>query len=98
MGVGIEDLIGRQRAEVATIARKHGARNVRVFGSVARSEAGRDSDVDLLVEMEAGRSLFDLIELELELRALLGRPVDVVTEAGLSPYLRESIVREALPL
>lgn len=98
MGIGIEDVIGERRAEVEAIAAKHGARNLRVFGSLARSEAHRESDVDLLVEMEPGRSLFDLADLESELGELLGRPVDVVTEAGLSPYLRDSILREALPL
>jgi uncharacterized protein len=94
--MGIDDLIGERKAEIATIARKHGARNLRVFGSAARADARADSDLDLLVEMETDRSLLDLIDLEHELQALLGRPVDVVTEAGLSPYLRESILQEAL--
>jgi len=80
------------------LAEKHGARNVRVFGSFARGDAGPDSDVDLLVDMEPGRSLLDIGELMLDLRGLLGRKVDIVTEASLYWLLRRKILREARPL
>ncbi len=80
------------------IARNRGARRIRVFGSVARGEGSPTSDVDFLVDMEPGRSLLDLIGLQLDLQDLLGRPVDVVAEGGVSPYLAETIEREARPL
>lgn len=90
-------LAGR-RAEVLRIAEAHGARNVRVFGSQARGDADPGSDVDLLVELEPGRSLLDLIGLTRELEDLLGRQVDVVTERGISEHLRARIEAEAEPL
>lgn len=80
------------------MAKKRGAYNVRVFGSVARDEAREESDVDFLVEMERGRSLLDLSGLCLDLEKLLGRKVDVVTEGSLSPYLKDRILKEATPL
>jgi uncharacterized protein len=80
------------------LATQHGARNVRVFGSVARGEDRPDSDVDLLVDVEPGRSLLDVIALEQDLEVLLGRPVDVQTDAGLSPYLQQRILAEAAAL
>lgn len=79
-------------------AARHGAYNLRVFGSVARGEADMASDVDLLVDLEAGRSLIDLGALLVELEAELGMPVDVVTEAGLRPAIRASVLRDAVPL
>lgn len=86
------------REEISRIAAAHGARNVRVFGSAGRGEAGVASDLDLLVDMSEGCSLFDLIALSNELEDALGVEVDVVTEAGLSPYLRERILSEAVAL
>jgi len=86
------------RSEIARIAAAHGARNVRVFGSAGRREAGPASDLDLLVEMSEGRNLFDLIALSNELEDALGLEVDVVTEGGLSPYLRDRILDEAVAL
>jgi predicted nucleotidyltransferase len=86
------------REEIAQIAAAHGARNVRVFGSAGREEATNDSDLDLLVEMSEGRNLFDLIALSNDLEDALGIEVDVVTEGSLSPYLRESILGEAVAL
>jgi len=80
------------------IAAKYGARKVRVFGSVARGEADGQSDVDFLVEMEQGRSLLDLGGLQMELEALLGCSVDVVTERALKARVREHVLREAVPL
>jgi hypothetical protein len=85
------------REDIARIATEHGAHNVRVFGSAGREEAGAH-DLDLLVEMAQGRNLFDLIALSQELEDALGVHVDVLTEAGLSPYLRERILSEAVPL
>ena len=71
---------------------------MRVFGSTARGTADRDSDVDFLVDLEAGRSLLDLGELLMDLHDLLGRPVDVVTERGLRPAMRDRALREAVAL
>jgi hypothetical protein len=96
--VGQNDLLASHRREILDLAEKHGARNVRVFGSFARGEAGPESDLDLLVDMEPGRSLFDMGELMLDLRDLLGRKVDIVTEASLYWLLRRRILREARPL
>jgi len=86
------------RDVLVAAAARHGARNLRVFGSVARGAERADSDVDVLVELDAGRSLIDLIALKQELEDLLGRDVDVVTEGSLSPYIREAVLREAVPV
>lgn len=83
---------------IRELAARHGARNVRVFGSRARGEARADSDLDLLVEFEAGRSLLDAIALEQDLADMLGYPVQVITPAGLSPFLRERVMAEAVAL
>jgi len=91
-------LLTDKREEILRIAARHGARNVRVFGSVARGLADQDSDVDLLVEIEEGRSLLDRIALMQELEDLLARKVDVVTESSLYWLLRRRILREAKPL
>lgn len=91
-------LLDRHRDEILALAKMRGARNIRVFGSVARDEATTDSDVDILVDMEPGRSLLDLTGLQLDLEELLGRDVDVVTENGLSPYLKDRILAEATPI
>ena len=91
------DLQGR-RNEILKIAASHGARNVRLFGSAARGEDRPDSDLDLLVEMESGRSLLDLVGLGQDLEELLRRKVDVVTDAGIHPVLRARILADARPL
>ncbi len=96
--MGIDEILKRRREEILRIAAKHGAHNVRVFGSVARGEAGPDSDVDFLVEMEKGRSLFDLGGLLMDLQELLGRPIDVVTEKGLRDRIRPRVLRDAVSL
>jgi hypothetical protein len=93
-----DDLLRERRDEILRIAAKHGARNVRVFGSAARGEAGDESDVDLLVEFEPGRTRLDQAALVVELEELLGRKVDVVTEGGLHWLLRRRILKEARPL
>jgi predicted nucleotidyltransferase len=94
------DLAGlrARKREILAHAAEHGARNVRVFGSTARGEAEASSDVDLLVEMEPGRNLLDLVGLWQDLEDLLGTHVDVLTDGGVSPYMRERIFAEAVPL
>jgi predicted nucleotidyltransferase len=87
-----------RRQQILSYAADHGARNVRVFGSTARGESGMTSDVDLLVEMEPGRSLIDLVGLWQDLEDLLGTRVDVLSDGGVSPYLRERIYAEAVQL
>lgn len=86
------------RADILRIADLHGARNVRVFGSEARDEASPVSDLDLLVDMDKDPSLLDLVGLGQDLQDLLGRRVDVVTEASLSSHLRAAIIASARPL
>lgn len=87
-----------KRQEILRLAARHGATRLRIFGSLARGEATPHSDVDVLVAFEPGRSLLDLVALRQDLEDLLGRKIDVVSEQGLSPYLRERIVREAITL
>lgn len=96
--MAIDDLLHQNRQEILRLCATFGARNARVFGSVARGQADAASDVDLLVEMEPGRSLFDLGGLQYELERLLGCPVDVVTEQGLKARIRDRVLREAVPL
>ena len=93
----LEEVLGL-REEIVALAARHGAGNVRIFGSVARGTAGPESDVDFLVEMEPGRSLFDLGGLTADLHDLLGRRVDVVTERALSRFFRDRVIAEARPL
>lgn len=92
------DLIIRQRADILSLAARHGARNVRLFGSAARGEADPLSAIDILVDLELGRSLLDLGGLLMDLQELLDCPVDVVTEKGLRPRIRERLLQEAVPL
>ncbi len=94
------DLIALQkkREAILDLCARHGATKVRVFGSVARGEAQEGSDLDLLVVFEEGRTLLDHARLKLALEGLLGVPVDVVSEGGLAPRLRERVLREAVPL
>lgn len=93
--MGISEIIGDKRKEILSLAAKYGASNVRIFGSVAQGSANENSDVDFLVELESGRSLFDLGGLLMELQDLLGRNVDVVTEKGLHWYIKERVLSEA---
>lgn len=94
----LNDLIKAKRNDIVQIAARHGASNVRVFGSVARGEATAESDIDVLVDLEPGRSLLDLGGLLMDLRALLGCNVDVATANSLRPRVRESALREAITL
>ena len=93
----LETLRARREAVLSLCAR-HGAVRVRVFGSVARGEAREDSDLDLLVAFEEGRTLLDHARLKVALEGLLGVRVDIVSERGLAPRLREQVLREAIPL
>lgn len=87
-----------RRSEILSLAAQHGALNVRVFGSVARGEDDAESDIDILVDLEPGRSLFDLGGLLTDLNILLERDGDVVTEKGLRSPLRERVLQEAILL
>jgi hypothetical protein len=98
MSGDIDHLLVSNREEILRLASRRGARNVRVFGSVARGEAGADSDIDFLVDLEPGRSLFDLGGLLMDLQQLLGRDIDVVTEKALHWYIRDRVLKEAKPL
>lgn len=90
--------LSQRREEILELAKRYHAGNVRVFGSVARGEATDESDVDLLINTGPGCSLFDLGGLLEDLKELLDCPVDLVTEDGLKPRLRERVLREAIPL
>jgi uncharacterized protein len=94
----IYELLQANRERILQTASKYGAYNVRIFGSVARGEADASSDVDFLVEMEPGRSLFDLGGLLMDLQELLNCKVDLVTEKGLRERIRERVLREAISL
>ena len=93
-----EELLRERREDILRLAAKHGAKDVRVFGSVARGVADDQSDVDFLVEMEPGRSLLDMGGLLMDLRDLLGCKVDVVSVKGLKARIRDRVLREAVPL
>ncbi len=96
--MGINEIISDNREKILAIAAKHGASNVRVFGSVARGTADTDSDIDFLVELESERSLFDLGGLLMDLQELLQRKVDVVTVNGLHWYIKDKVLSEARPI
>ena len=87
-----------RREDILRVARSHDARRVWVFGSVARDDARPESDLDLLVDLEPGRSLLDLVAIKQDLEDLLGQEVDVVTEAAVSPSIRDAVLREAVLL
>jgi len=96
--MGISELLQNKREEILRLAGRHGMHNVRVFGSVARSEAGLQSDIDFLVRLDPGVTLLEHAALVRELQALLGRKVDVISERGLRPRIREQVLAEAVPL
>jgi predicted nucleotidyltransferase len=91
-------LVEAHREEILELAARHGASDVRVFGSLARGEGAEGSDLDLLVTLEEKRSLLDIVGLKQDLEDLLHRPVDVVTVPALSPYIRSRVLAEAMPL
>lgn len=96
--MGINEILKEKREEIQKIAARYGAHDIRVFGSVARGEANEQSDIDFLVKMEPGRSLLDLGALMADLRELLGKPVDIVSEDSIYWLLRRRILKEARPL
>ncbi|HYP40012.1 MAG TPA: nucleotidyltransferase family protein [Chloroflexia bacterium] len=96
--MGISELLESKREEILEIAARHGAHNVRIFGSVARGEATPESDLDFLVELEPGRSLLDHVALLQDLESLLGRKVDLVEPEALHWYIRDRILQEAIPI
>lgn len=96
--MGLSPLLQARRDEIRRIAACHGARNLRVFGSTVRGEETADSDIDILIDLAQGRSLLDIIALKQDLEDLLGRHVDVVTNDAISPYLRETVLSEAVEL
>jgi len=96
--VSPNELLHEKREDILRVASKRGAYNIRVFGSVARGEADSKSDIDLLVDLEPGRSIFDLGGLLMDLQDLLGQNVDVVTERGLRERIRARVLKEAVPL
>ena len=96
--MGIQEIIDNKKQQILAIAHKHGASHVRIFGSVVQGQADENSDVDFLVDLEVGRSLFDLGGLLYDLQELLGRKVDVVTEKSLHWYIRDKVLKEARPL
>ncbi len=96
--VTLEDLRYDKKAAILELAGLYGARGIRVYGSVARGEAGEESDLDLLVEWEPDRSLLDVIGLKQDLEELLGVTVDIGSERGLHWFIREDVLREAVPL
>lgn len=98
MAIATLEHLRQRRDHLLIIAARCGAFDARVFGSVARGEDNAASDVDFLVRMERGRSLLDLVALRDNLAEAIARPVDVVTENGIYPYLRQRILAEALPM
>jgi hypothetical protein len=95
--VALNDILGR-RSDILRIAARHGAHDVRIFGSVIRGQAGEGSDVDFLVRLDADRSLLDHVALMQDLEDALGCPVDVVTDRALHRAIRDRVLTEAVPL
>jgi predicted nucleotidyltransferase len=97
--MNIEKVLKEKRDEILNIATRYGARKIRIFGSILRTEEQKlNSDIDFLVALESGRSLLDIIALKQDLEDLLGCKVDVVTEAALSPYIRDEVLGQAVSL
>jgi predicted nucleotidyltransferase len=96
--VTLDTLRQEKRAEILRLAETHGAKNVRVFGSVATGENRPDSDVDFLIDVEPGRTIFDVADLLGDLRDLLGIEVDVLESRSIHPYIRNRVLQEAVPL
>ena len=90
--------IMKRRENILKIAKAHGATNLKIFGSYARGDEKPGSDIDLLVELEPGRSLLDIIAIKQDIEDMINRKVDVVTADALSPYIREEIMQEAIAL
>ena len=95
---GIDPQLAARRDEVIDVVSRHGARNVRVFGSRCRGAGGPESDLDILIDLDTDRSLLDIVAIKQDLEDLLGLKVDVLTEAALSPYILKHVLREAVSL
>lgn len=98
MPTNLQQLLQDKREDIRRIAARHGAHNIRVFGSVVRGEAGPSSDIDFLIDAGPDTSSWFPAGLILDLQELLGQPVEVVTAKSLNPYIRENVLREAIPL
>jgi predicted nucleotidyltransferase len=96
--VTLDQLLREKRDDIKRVAARHGASNIRVFGSVARGEAGPESDIDLLIDVGPITSSWFPAGLILDLEDLVGRRVEVITEKALNPELRDYVLREAIPL
>jgi predicted nucleotidyltransferase len=96
--VTLEELRRSNKEQILKLAEAYGARNVRVFGSVARGDATADSDIDFLVELDPDRTLMDLGGLLMEIGAILGTRVDVATEGMLRPHVLRRALEDAVPL
>jgi predicted nucleotidyltransferase len=94
----MDELIRIRRADILRIAHENGATRVRIFGSMARGTAREESDLDLLIDLEPDRDLLDIVAIKQDLEDLLGREVHVVTEGAVSPYIRDEVLRSAIPL
>ncbi len=97
-GLGIAEILGEQREAILALAAKHGAFNVRVFGSVARGEATPESDVDFIMQFKPGTSIFDLVGLWLDLKEMLGREVDLIADHPSGGRIMRIALKEAVPL
>jgi len=96
--MGIAEIVAGKKEQVLALKARHGASNVRVFGSVVNGTADETSDIDFLVDLEEWRSLFDLGGLLMDLQELFGRKVDILTENGLHWYIKEQVLSEARPV
>lgn len=96
--MNIDEIKKNKRNEILSIATRYGAKKIKIFGSTLRGEAKKNSDVDFLVELESGRSLLDIVAIKQDLEDLLGCKVDIVTEAALSPYIRNEVLSQAVRL
>jgi predicted nucleotidyltransferase len=87
-----------KKGEIIRLAEMRGCRNVRVFGSIVHAENRPDSDVDFLVDLDSGRTIFDLARFLGDLRDLLGTEIDVVESRSIHPYIRDRVLSEAVGL
>jgi uncharacterized protein len=92
------ETLRQKREDILAIARRYGAHNIRIFGSMARGDAGESSDLDLIVRFDPDRSLLDHGGLLMDLQELLGVKVDVISEAGMRKRFRKHVLKEAVPL
>ena len=96
--MAIDRKLLERREEILQITARYGAKDVRVFGSWARGDARPGSDLDLLINLEPGRTLLDMVAIKQDVEGILGCKVDVVTESAISPYIRPQVVSEAVAL